>query len=102
MVKVSMEVRSGAARFDVGVQAESIQRAGSFVEHYYRLPSVTATLEHPRREAFPSHRTDSRLTRELFPELLGTDAHDGGTPPLVGCPRKQAAGPSGRHREERK
>jgi hypothetical protein len=47
MVKVSMEVRSGAARFDVGVQAESIQRAVSFVEHYYRLPSVTATLEHP-------------------------------------------------------
>jgi len=46
MMKVSMEVRSGAARFDVGVQAERIQRAVSFVEHYYRLPSVTATLEH--------------------------------------------------------
>jgi hypothetical protein len=47
MVKVSMEVRSGAAHFHVGLQAESIQRAVSFVEHYYRLPSVTATLEHP-------------------------------------------------------
>jgi hypothetical protein len=47
MVKVSMEVRSGAVRFDVGVQAESIQRTVSFVERYYCLPSVTATLEHP-------------------------------------------------------
>jgi hypothetical protein len=27
MVRVSIEVRSGAARFDVAVQAESIQRA---------------------------------------------------------------------------
>jgi hypothetical protein len=32
MVKVSMEVRSGAAHFDVGVRAESIQRAMSFVK----------------------------------------------------------------------
>src|SRR5215213_3354300 len=32
MVKVSIEVRSGAACFDVGVQAETIQRAVSFVE----------------------------------------------------------------------
>ena len=31
MVKVSIEVRSGAARFDVAVQAESIQRALSIV-----------------------------------------------------------------------
>ena len=29
MVKVSIEVGSGAARFDVGVQVESIQRAMS-------------------------------------------------------------------------
>jgi hypothetical protein len=47
MVKVSIEVHSGAARFDVAVQAESIQRAVSFVEHYHCLPSVRATLEHP-------------------------------------------------------
>jgi hypothetical protein len=40
MVKVSMEVRSGAARFDVGVQAESIQRAVSFVEERYSKGSV--------------------------------------------------------------
>jgi hypothetical protein len=32
MVKVSIEVRSGAAHFDVGVRAESIQRAVSFVK----------------------------------------------------------------------
>lgn len=32
MVKVSMEVRSGAACFDEAVQAESIQRAVSFVK----------------------------------------------------------------------
>jgi hypothetical protein len=40
MVKVSIEVRSGAARFDVGVQAESIQRAVSFVEERYSKSSV--------------------------------------------------------------
>jgi len=32
MVKVSIEVRSGAARFRVGVRAESIDRAMSLVE----------------------------------------------------------------------
>jgi hypothetical protein len=35
MVKVSIEVRSGAARFDVAVQAESIQRAVSLVTERY-------------------------------------------------------------------
>jgi hypothetical protein len=40
MVKVSIEVRSGAARFDVAVQAESIQRAVSFVEERYSSCSV--------------------------------------------------------------
>jgi hypothetical protein len=40
MVKVSMEVRSGAARFDVGVQAESIQRAVSFVKQRYPKANV--------------------------------------------------------------
>ncbi len=35
MVKVSIEVRSGAARFSVGVQAESIQRAVSLVGARY-------------------------------------------------------------------
>jgi hypothetical protein len=40
MVKVSIEVRSGAARFDVGVQAESIQRAMSFVRELYPEANV--------------------------------------------------------------
>jgi len=31
MIKLSVEVRSGAARFDVAVQAESIQRALNLV-----------------------------------------------------------------------
>ena len=40
MVKVSIEVRSGAARFDVAVQAESIQRAMSFVRERYPKGNV--------------------------------------------------------------
>jgi hypothetical protein len=40
MVKVSIEVRNGAARFDVGVQAESIQRAMSLVRGRYPKGSV--------------------------------------------------------------
>jgi len=40
MVKVSVEVRSGAARFDVAVQAESIKQAVSFVEERYSKGSV--------------------------------------------------------------
>ena len=35
MVKVSIEVRKGATRFVVGVQAESIQRAVSFLGERY-------------------------------------------------------------------
>jgi hypothetical protein len=45
MVKVSIEVRSGAARFDVGVQAESIQRAMSFVRERY--PKGNARVKFP-------------------------------------------------------
>ena len=40
MVKVSMEVHSGAARFDVAVQAESIQQAVSFVKERYSNGNV--------------------------------------------------------------
>ena len=40
MVKISIEVRSGAARFDVTVQAETIQRALSFVQERYSRGSV--------------------------------------------------------------
>jgi hypothetical protein len=35
VVKVSIEVRSGAARFDVAVQAQSIQRAVNLVGERY-------------------------------------------------------------------
>ena len=40
MVKVSIEVRSGAAHFEVAVQAESIQRAMSFVKERYSKGSL--------------------------------------------------------------
>ena len=40
MVKISIEVRSGAARFDVAIQAESIQRAVSLVQERYSKGSV--------------------------------------------------------------
>ena len=40
MVKVSVEVRSGAARFDVAVQAESIQQALSVVKERYAKANV--------------------------------------------------------------
>ena len=40
MVKLSMEVHSGAARFDVGVQAECIQQAVSFVQERYSKGSL--------------------------------------------------------------
>ena len=45
MVKISIEVRSGAARFDVGVQSESIQRAMSFVRERY--PKGTVRVKFP-------------------------------------------------------
>jgi hypothetical protein len=40
MVKVSIEVSSGAAHFDVGVQAESIRRAMSLVRERYPMGEV--------------------------------------------------------------
>jgi hypothetical protein len=42
MVKVSIEVRSGATHFDVGVQAESVQRVMSLVRERYPEGSVKA------------------------------------------------------------
>jgi hypothetical protein len=44
MVKVSIEVRSGAAHFDVGVQAESIQRAMCFVRERYPMGEGRASF----------------------------------------------------------
>ena len=40
MVKVSIEVRDGAARFNVAVRAESVQRAVSIVRERYLGRSV--------------------------------------------------------------
>ena len=40
MVKVSIRVQSGAARFDVTVQAESVERAVRLVEGRYSASSV--------------------------------------------------------------
>jgi hypothetical protein len=45
MVKVSVEVRSGTARFRVAVQAESIQRALSLVGASY--PGRSRRVEFP-------------------------------------------------------
>jgi hypothetical protein len=45
MVKVSIEVRSGAARFRVGVRAESIERAVSLMER--RFPSRNVKVSFP-------------------------------------------------------
>jgi hypothetical protein len=51
MVKLSVEVRSGAAHFDVGVQAESIQRAMSLVRERY--PKAYVQLKFPiKAESF--------------------------------------------------
>ena len=42
MVKVSIEVRDGATRFNVAVRAESVQRAMSIVRERYLGRSVRA------------------------------------------------------------
>jgi hypothetical protein len=45
MVKVTMEVRSGATHFDVAVQAESIKHAVSLLKERY--PKVNGRLKFP-------------------------------------------------------
>lgn len=45
MVRVSIEVRSGAARFRVGIRAESIERAVSLVEK--RFPGRNVKVRFP-------------------------------------------------------
>jgi hypothetical protein len=44
MVKISIDVRSGAAHFKVGVQAGSIKQAVSFVKERYSKGSVKVRL----------------------------------------------------------
>ena len=57
MVKVSVEVRSGAARFDVAVRAESIQRAMSFVKERYPRGSVKVRFPIKPESFFVEDRT---------------------------------------------
>jgi len=45
MVKVSIEVRNGTARFMVGVKARNIQQALSIVQSQY--PAKVATVKFP-------------------------------------------------------
>lgn len=45
MVKISIEVRNGTARFDVSVQAWSIQQAMSFVRERY--PNAEVRVRFP-------------------------------------------------------
>jgi hypothetical protein len=45
MVKVSIEVRNGTARFMVGVKAKNIQQALRFVQTRY--PAKVATVKFP-------------------------------------------------------
>jgi hypothetical protein len=71
MIKLSVEVRSGAARFDVAVQAESIQRALSLVTR--RHPGS------PCRVKFPLEAEDFFVT--------GSAARE----ELVGPPQRMAA-----------
>ncbi len=49
MEKVSIEVRSGAARFRVAVRAESIRRAVSLVGERYPDHAVRVKFEQPKK-----------------------------------------------------
>ena len=60
MVNVSMEVHSGAARFDVAVQAESIQQAVSFVKGRYPKGNVKVTFPIEAESFFVEDRTAQR------------------------------------------
>lgn len=63
MVKVSMEVRSGAARFRVAVRAESIERAMSLVGERFPGRGVMVSLptnpESPLVEASANRTVES-------------------------------------------
>jgi hypothetical protein len=61
MVRVSIEVRSGAARFRVGVQASSIQRAVSLVKGLHSASDVRVIFPIDAEAFFgeePSARAD--------------------------------------------
>ncbi len=75
MVKVSIEVRSGATRFEVAVRASSVQRALSMVEGWY--PG-----DHHRVKFPVDHYPESFLAEDLvtqagmvsFDQLVGAAA----------------------------
>jgi hypothetical protein len=60
MVKVSIEVRSGAARFDVAVQAESIQRAMSLVRGRFPKGNIRVRFPIEPESFFVEDRTARR------------------------------------------
>ena len=64
MVKVSIEVRSGATRFRVGVRAESIERAVSLTEK--RFPGRNVKVSFPiEPEGFFGEVSAARMFRQL-------------------------------------
>ena len=74
MVKVSIEVRSGAARFEVAVRASSIQRALSMVEGWYPggHHRVKFSADHP--ESFLAEDLVTQAGIVSFDQLVGAAA----------------------------
>ena len=64
MVKVSIEVRSGAARFRVGVRAESIERAVSLIEKRFLDRNVKVNFPSDP-ESFFSEGSAARTFQQL-------------------------------------
>jgi hypothetical protein len=60
MAKVSIEVRSGAARFDVSLHAESIERAVSFMKERYPKGNVRVKFPIEAESFFVEDRTAQR------------------------------------------
>jgi hypothetical protein len=74
VVKVSIEVRSGAARFDVAVRASSIQRALSMVGGWYPGGHyrVKFPIDHP--ESFFAEKLVTQAGMVGFDQLAGVAA----------------------------
>jgi hypothetical protein len=74
VVKVSIEVRSGAARFEVAVRASSIQRALSMVEGWYPggYHRVKFPVDHP--ESFLAEDSVTQAGMVSFDQLVGAAA----------------------------
>jgi hypothetical protein len=74
VVKVSIEVRSGAARFEVAVRASSIQRALSMVEGWYPGDHhrVKFPVDHP--ESFLAEDSVTQAGMVSFDQLVGAAA----------------------------